>query len=206
MIDAFKHDVDIHTKTASDVNGVPLDEVTPTMRREAKAVNFGIVYGISDFGLSNNLGITRKRAKEFIEKYLESFPGVQEYMDDIVKDAKQKGYVATLLNRRRYIPEITSRNFNLRSFAERTAMNTPIQGSAADIIKIAMIIMADRLDEEGLQARLLLKVHDELIFEAPKEEIEKLEKLVPEVMEHAIELAVPLKVDYSYGPTWYDAK
>ncbi|EEM45732.1 DNA polymerase I [Bacillus thuringiensis serovar pakistani str. T13001] len=206
LVEAFQHDMDIHTKTAMDVFGVEKDEVTSNMRRQAKAVNFGIVYGISDYGLSQNLGITRKAAAEFIEKYLESFPGVQEYMEDIVKDAKQKGYVATLLNRRRYIPEITSRNFNLRSFAERTAMNTPIQGTAADIIKKAMIIMADRLEEEGLQARLLLQVHDELIFEAPKEEIEKLEKLVPEVMEHAIELAVPLKVDYSYGPTWYDAK
>lgn len=127
-------------------------------------------------------------------------------MDDIVQEAKQQGYVSTLLKRRRYIPEITSRNFNLRGFAERTAMNTPIQGSAADIIKKAMIIMDDRLREEGLQARLLLQVHDELIFEVPKEEIEKLEKLVPEVMEHAVELSVPLKVDYSSGPTWYDAK
>ena len=127
-------------------------------------------------------------------------------MDEIVKDAKQKGYVATLLHRRRYIPEITSRNFNLRSFAERTAMNTPIQGSAADIIKKAMIDMADRLKEEGLKASLYLQVHDELIFEAPPEEIEKLKKIVPEVMENAIELKVPLKVDYSYGPTWYDAK
>lgn len=206
LIEAFRNDMDIHTKTAMDVFGVSKEEVTSNMRRQAKAVNFGIVYGISDYGLSQNLGITRKAAAEFIEKYLESFPGVKEYMDDIVKEGKQQGYVATLLKRRRYIPEITSRNFNLRSFAERTAMNTPIQGSAADIIKQAMIIMADRLEEEGLQARLLLQVHDELIFEAPKDEVEKLEKLVPEVMEHAIELSVPLKVDYSYGPTWYDAK
>ncbi|WIY60570.1 DNA polymerase I [Bacillus arachidis] len=206
LVEAFQHDMDIHTKTAMDVFGVGKDEVTSNMRRQAKAVNFGIVYGISDYGLSQNLGITRKAAGEFIEKYFASFPGVKEYMDEIVQEAKQKGYVSTLLNRRRYIPEITSRNFNLRGFAERTAMNTPIQGSAADIIKKAMIIMADRLEEEGLQARLLLQVHDELIFEVPKEEVEKLEKLVPEVMEHAIELAVPLKVDYSYGPTWYDAK
>ncbi|PEB51342.1 DNA polymerase I [Bacillus pseudomycoides] len=206
LVEAFQHDMDIHTKTAMDVFGVGKNEVTSNMRRQAKAVNFGIVYGISDYGLSQNLGITRKAAGEFIEKYFASFPGVKEYMDEIVQEAKQKGYVSTLLNRRRYIPEITSRNFNLRSFAERTAMNTPIQGSAADIIKKAMIIMADRLEEEGLQARLLLQVHDELIFEVPKEEVEKLEKLVPEVMEHAIELVVPLKVDYSYGPTWYDAK
>ncbi|MDM5190267.1 DNA polymerase I [Bacillus sp. DX4.1] len=206
LIEAFQRDMDIHTKTAMDVFGVTKEEVTANMRRQAKAVNFGIVYGISDYGLSQNLGITRKAAGEFIEKYLESFPGVKEYMDDIVQEAKQQGYVSTLLKRRRYIPEITSRNFNLRGFAERTAMNTPIQGSAADIIKKAMIIMDDRLREEGLQARLLLQVHDELIFEVPKEEIEKLEKLVPEVMEHAVELSVPLKVDYSSGPTWYDAK
>ncbi|MDM5156760.1 DNA polymerase I [Bacillus sp. DX1.1] len=206
LIEAFQRDMDIHTKTAMDVFGVTKEEVTANMRRQAKAVNFGIVYGISDYGLSQNLGITRKAAGEFIEKYLESFPGVKEYMDDIVQEAKQQGYVSTLLKRRRYIPEITSRNFNLRGFAERTAMNTPIQGSAADIIKKAMIIMDDRLREEGLQARLLLQVHDELIFEVPKEEIEQLEKLVPEVMEHAVELSVPLKVDYSSGPTWYDAK
>jgi DNA polymerase I len=206
LVEAFRNDMDIHTKTAMDVFGVAKDEVTSNMRRHAKAVNFGIVYGISDYGLSQSLDITRKEAGEFIKKYLESFPGVKEYMDDIVQDAKQKGYVTTLLNRRRYLPEITSRNFNLRSFAERTAMNTPIQGSAADIIKKAMIDMAARLKEENLQSRLLLQVHDELIFEAPEEEIEVLKKIVPEVMENAMELEVPLKVDYSYGQTWYDAK
>jgi DNA polymerase I len=206
LIEAFRNDMDIHTKTAMDVFGTAKDEVTSNMRRHAKAVNFGIVYGISDYGLSQSLDITRKEAGEFIKKYLESFPGVKEYMDDIVQEAKQKGFVTTLLNRRRYLPEITSRNFNLRSFAERTAMNTPIQGSAADIIKKAMIDMALRLKEENLQSRLLLQVHDELIFEAPEEEIETLKKIVPEVMENAMELEVPLKVDYSYGPTWYDAK
>lgn len=206
LIEAFQNDMDIHTKTAMEVFKVGKDEVTSNMRRHAKAVNFGIVYGISDYGLSQSLSISRKEAGEFIERYLESYPGVQEYMDEIVKDAKQKGFVQTLLHRRRYIPEITSRNFNLRSFAERTAMNTPIQGSAADIIKKAMIDMADRLKEEGLKSRLLLQVHDELIFEAPKDEIEKLKKVVPDVMENAIELKVPLKVDYAFGPTWYDAK
>ncbi|MEL3972622.1 DNA polymerase I [Rossellomorea oryzaecorticis] len=206
LIEAFRNDMDIHTKTAMDVFGKAKDEVTSNMRRHAKAVNFGIVYGISDYGLSQSLDITRKEAGEFIKKYLESFPGVKEYMDDIVQEAKQKGFVTTLLNRRRYLPEITSRNFNLRSFAERTAMNTPIQGSAADIIKKAMIDMALRLKEENLQSRLLLQVHDELIFECPEEEIETLKKIVPEVMENAMELEVPLKVDYSYGPTWYDAK
>ena len=206
LIEAFRADMDIHTKTASDVFGVSPEEVTSHMRRQAKAVNFGIVYGISDYGLSQNLGITRKEAGEFINRYLESFPGVQEFMTDIVREAKEKGYVSTLLHRRRYLPEITSRNFNLRSFAERTAMNTPIQGSAADIIKLAMIQMSERLKKEKLQAKLLLQVHDELIFEAPEEEIEMLKKIVPEVMEQAIQLDVPLKVDYAFGPTWYDAK
>lgn len=206
LIEAFKEGMDIHTKTAMEVFHVSKDEVTANMRRHAKAVNFGIVYGISDYGLSQSLNITRKEAGTFIDKYLQSYPGVKDYMEDIVKDAKQKGYVSTLLHRRRYLPEITSRNFNLRSFAERTAMNTPIQGSAADIIKKAMIDMVDRLDKEGLKTRLLLQVHDELIFEAPKNEIEKLKEIVPEVMENAIELKVPLKVDYAYGPTWFDAK
>lgn len=206
LIEAFQADMDIHTKTAMDVFGVRAEEVTSNMRRQAKAVNFGIVYGISDYGLSQSLGITRKEAANFIERYLESFPGVQDFMSDIVRDAKEKGYVSTLLHRRRYLPEITSRNFNLRSFAERTAMNTPIQGSAADIIKLAMINMSERLKKEKLQTRLLLQVHDELIFEAPEEEIEILKVIVPEEMEHAIALDVPLKVDYSYGPTWYHAK
>ncbi|MCF6408740.1 DNA polymerase I [Pseudalkalibacillus salsuginis] len=206
LIDAFNNEMDIHTKTAMDVFHVEKDEVTSDMRRQAKAVNFGIVYGISDYGLSQSLGITRKEAGQFIERYLKSFPGVKQYMDDIVQQAKQEGYVTTMLNRRRYLPEITSRNFNLRSFAERTAMNTPIQGSAADIIKKAMVEMAKRLEKEKLKTRMLLQVHDELIFEAPKDELEKLEKIVPDVMEHAVQLDVPLKVDYSYGDTWYDAK
>ncbi|MED1203221.1 DNA polymerase I [Heyndrickxia acidicola] len=206
LIEAFNADMDIHTKTAMDVFHVSESEVTSNMRRQAKAVNFGIVYGISDFGLSQNLGITRKEAAKFIDRYFQSYPQVKEYMEEIVREAKQKGFVSTLLNRRRYIPEITSRNFNIRSFAERTAMNTPIQGSAADIIKKAMIEMADKLQAEKLKTKLLLQVHDELIFEAPKEEIELLKEFVPEVMENALELKVPLKVDFSYGPTWFDAK
>ncbi|WPK10653.1 DNA polymerase I [Lysinibacillus louembei] len=207
LVEAFKEGMDIHTRTAMDVFGVTNpDEVTANMRRTAKAVNFGIIYGISDYGLSQNLDITRKKAAQFIENYLQSFPGVKGYMESIVADAKREGFVTTILNRRRYLPEINSSNFNLRSFAERTAMNTPIQGSAADIIKKAMINMDARLKKEGLQAKLLLQVHDELIFEAPVEEIEILERIVPEVMESAIELAVPLKVDYSHGYSWYDAK
>ncbi|WP_458412253.1 DNA polymerase I [Schinkia sp. CFF1] len=206
LMDAFKHGKDIHTKTAMDVFHVTEEEVTSNMRRQAKAVNFGIIYGISDFGLSQNLGITRKEAGKFIDQYLKSFPGVKKYMDDIILTARANGYVTTLLNRRRYLPDITSRNFNIRSFAERTAMNTPIQGSAADIIKKAMIDMAERLKQEQLQTRLLLQVHDELIFEAPESEIEKLKEIVPDVMEHAVKLDVPLKVDYCFGPTWFDAK
>lgn len=206
LIQAFKDDLDIHTKTAMEVFHVDKDEVTSNMRRQAKAVNFGIVYGISDYGLSQSLGITRKEAGQFIDRYLATYPGVKDYMEDIIHSAKQKGYVTTVMQRRRYLPEITSRNFNIRSFAERTAMNTPIQGSAADIIKKAMIDMADALKDLGLKTRLLLQVHDELIFEAPEEEIETLKKLVPDVMENALELTVPLKVDYAYGPTWFDAK
>ncbi len=206
LIDAFQKDMDIHTRTAMDVFHVDKDEVTSDMRRQAKAVNFGIIYGISDYGLSQNLGITRKEAKRFIERYLESFPGVQEYMDNIVQTAKLQGYVTTIMNRRRYLPDITSRNFNRRSFAERTALNTPIQGSAADIIKQAMIDLDRKLKEEKLEARMLLQVHDELILEAPKNELERLIEIVPAVMEDTIELAVPLKVDYAYGESWFDAE
>ncbi|WP_010630412.1 DNA polymerase I [Sporolactobacillus vineae] len=203
---AFIDGMDIHTRTAMDVFGVPKEDVTPLMRRHAKAVNFGIIYGISDYGLSQNIGITRKQAGQFIETYLKSYPGVRNYMAEIVAKAHQEGYVTTLLNRRRYLPDINSRNFNRRSFAERTAMNTPIQGSAADVIKLAMIQMQDRLEQERLKARMLLQVHDELIFEVPADELETMKKIVPDVMEHAIQLKVPLKVECAYGPTWYDAK
>ncbi|MUK86884.1 DNA polymerase I [Ornithinibacillus sp. L9] len=206
LISAFKNDLDIHTQTAMDVFHVEKDEVTSNMRRQAKAVNFGIVYGISDYGLSQNLGITRKEAKRFIDRYFESYPGVKQYMEDIVQEAKHKGYVTTLMKRRRYLPEITSRNFNLRSFAERTAMNTPIQGSAADIIKKAMIDLHEKLLDEKLQARILLQVHDELIIEAPKEDVDSLKEIVPAMMENTVELNVPLKVDYAYGSSWFDAK
>lgn len=206
LIEAFQNGEDIHTKTAMNVFSVSKEDVTSEMRRHAKAVNFGIVYGISDYGLSQSLSITRKEASEFIERYLESFPGVKQYMEDVVSKAKEDGYVSTLMNRRRYLPEINARNFNQRSFAERTAMNTPIQGTAADIIKKAMVEMDKRLKDEKLETRMLLQVHDELIFEAPEEEIETLKRIVPDVMETAIELVVPLKVDYEYGSTWYDAK
>ncbi|RIX46510.1 DNA polymerase I [Paenibacillus nanensis] len=204
--EAFIHDMDIHTKTASDVFGVSADQVDANMRRSAKAVNFGIVYGISDFGLSQNLGITRKEAGQFIEQYFNVFKGVRKYMDDIVAQAKQDGYVTTLLDRRRYLPEIKSSNFNLRSFAERTAMNTPIQGTAADIIKLAMVQMDEALRERGMKSRMLLQVHDELVFEVPPEELETMKTLLPEVMSGALKLDVPLKADVSYGDNWYEAK
>lgn len=207
MQEAFKTGADIHASTAMKIfNLNSPDEVTPNMRRQAKAVNFGIVYGISDFGLAQNIGITRKAAKKFIETYFESFPGVHKYMTGIVELAKKQGYVETLFHRRRYLPEINSKNYNLRSFAERTAMNSPIQGSAADIIKIAMIRMQKMLREKGLKAKMLLQVHDELIFEAPKEEIPVLKELVSKVMDSAVDLAVPLKVESASGDTWFDAK
>ncbi|EOL43378.1 DNA polymerase I [Enterococcus caccae] len=205
--EAFIEGQDIHSSTAMRVFGIEKPEdVTPNMRRQAKAVNFGIVYGISDYGLSQNLGITRKQAQEYIDTYFEKYPGVKKYMENIVRDAKDKGFVETLYNRRRYLPDINSRNFNLRSFAERTAINTPIQGSAADILKIAMINMDQRLKEEKMQATMLLQVHDELVFEAPEAELDKLNELVKEVMENAVSLHVPLLTDSSWGKTWYEAK
>ncbi|MBO1004506.1 DNA polymerase I [Pseudogracilibacillus auburnensis] len=205
LMEAFQENKDIHTQTAMDVFHVEESEVNSNMRRQAKAVNFGIVYGISDYGLSQSLQITRKEAKQFIDKYFAIYPDVKQYMEDIVQEAKHNGYVSTIMKRRRYLPEITSSNFNQRSFAERTAMNTPIQGSAADIIKKAMIDLDQRLKEEKLQARMLMQVHDELILEAPKEEMDVLAKIVPEVMEKTVQLNVPLMVDYSYGKSWFDA-
>lgn len=204
LIDAFKRGADIHTETAMNVFGVTREEVDSQMRRTAKAVNFGIIYGISDYGLSQNLNITRKEAQHFIDTYLNTYSGVRQYMKQSVSDAKEKGYAQTLLNRRRFLPDLNSSSFNIRSFAERTAMNTPIQGSAADIIKKAMIDMQDRLIEEGLSARMLLQVHDELIFEAPMDEIERLQQLVPEVMEQTVQLLVPLKADVAIGHSWYE--
>jgi DNA polymerase-1 len=206
LMEAFRKDMDIHTKTAMDVFGVPQEAVTAEMRRQAKAVNFGIIYGISDYGLSQNLNIPRKEAGAFIERYFETFPGVKAYMERAVQEAREKGYVTTILNRRRYLPEINSRNYNLRSFAERTAMNTPIQGSAADIIKLAMIRLEKEMRRRKMASQMLLQVHDELICEVHPDEREELFSLVKEVMEQAVPLAVPLKVEVSDGPTWYDAK
>ncbi|WP_099975000.1 DNA polymerase I [Lactobacillus terrae] len=207
MQEAFNEDYDIHAHTAMRIFGLNDDsEVTSDMRRQAKATNFGIVYGISDYGLSQNIGISRNKAAEFIDNYFEQYPGVKKYMDDIVKFAEENGYVETIMHRRRYLPDIHSKNFNIRNFARRTAMNTPIQGSAADIIKVAMINMQKMIKDEGLQANLLLQVHDEMIFEAPKSEIEILEKLVPKVMDSAVKLDVPLKVGTAHGNNWYESK
>ena len=204
--EAFRNNLDIHTKTAMDVFGVSADQVDANMRRQAKAVNFGIIYGISDYGLAQNLNISRKEAADFIERYFSVFSGVRRYMDAIVEQARRDGYVTTLLERRRYLPDIRSSNYNLRSFAERTAMNTPIQGSAADIIKLAMVRMDEALRRKGLRSRMLLQVHDELVFEVPEEEVETMRRLVPEIMETALPLDVPLKVDVSLGRNWYEAK
>lgn len=206
MMEAFTHGIDIHTKTAMEVFNVEKDAVDSNMRRQAKAVNFGIVYGISDYGLSQSLGITRKAAQQFIDDYLDSFPNVKQYMDDIIQKAKQDGYVTTIMHRRRYIPDITSKNFNLRGFAERTAMNTPIQGSAADIIKLAMVQFDTALKETNFKAKMLLQVHDELIFEVPKDEIDAFSLFVKDIMENALELKVPLEVEYDSGESWYEAK
>ncbi|SIS49683.1 DNA polymerase I [Salimicrobium salexigens] len=206
LIQSFKEGEDVHTKTASEVFGVAPEEVDSDMRRKAKAVNFGIVYGISDYGLSQSLGVSRKDAQIYIDAYFKSYPKVKEYMQDTVQQAKEEGYVETLMNRRRYLPDMNSRNFNRRNAAERTAMNTPIQGTAADIIKKAMIDMAARLKEEKLEATMLMQVHDELILEVPEQEVEKVTEAVREVMEETVELTVPLEVDHSYGKTWFDAK
>ncbi|GMA54635.1 hypothetical protein GCM10025857_59920 [Alicyclobacillus contaminans] len=205
--EAFNENQDIHASTAMRVFDIDKPEdVTPNIRRQAKAVNFGIVYGISDYGLSQNLGISRKEAKNYIDTYFERYPGVKQYMNDSVAQAKEKGYAETLYNRRRYLENINSSNFNLRSFAERTAINSPIQGSAADILKIAMIELDKQLKEKKLEASMLLQVHDELVFEVPQSELETLDKLVKEIMEKAVQLDVPLITESSWGKTWYDAK
>ena len=205
MIHAFNSREDIHAMTASQVFDVPLEDVTKQMRSEAKAVNFGIVYGISDFGLATNIGTSRKKAKEYIEKYFAKYPGIKAYMDRTVKECKEKGYVETLWGRRRYVPEIKSNNFNVRQFGERVAMNAPIQGTAADIIKIAMINIEKELEDKKLESKLLLQVHDELVIETKLEEIETVRELLVRNMENVIKMDVPLKVEAGEGKTWFDA-
>ena len=206
MIEAFREGQDIHARTAAEVYGVPLEQVTHEMRSASKAVNFGIVYGISDFTLAKNISVSRKEAREFIERYFERYPGVKRYMDAAVAEGREKGYVTTLMGRRRYLPELASANFNLRSFGERCAMNSPIQGTAADIIKLAMIRVADALRKGGYKARLILQVHDELIVEAPEDEQERVRALLKDCMEGVAALAVPLKTDISVGRDWRECK
>ncbi len=207
LIEAFQQGADIHTSTAMRVFGIEkAEDVTPNDRRNAKAVNFGVVYGISDFGLSNNLGISRKEAKNYIDTYFERFPGIKKYMETIVREARDKGYVETLYKRRRELPDINSRNFNVRNFAERTAINSPIQGSAADILKVAMINLDKALTDAGLSTRMLLQVHDEIVLEVPMAELETVKAMVKETMESAIQLSVPLIADENEGETWYEAK
>lgn len=206
MLEAFASGEDIHTTTAAKVFGLPQDMVTPLLRSRAKAVNFGIVYGISAFSLSKDIGVSVKEADRYIKDYLSLYSGIDRYMKDIVEQAKQDGYVTTLFGRRRYLPELSSSNKNLRSFGERVARNMPIQGTAADIIKIAMIRVYRRLQKENLQARLILQVHDELIVEAPEQEAAQVAALLSEEMEHAVQLSLPLTADAAMGKTWYDAK
>ncbi len=206
LIGSFLADEDIHRRTAAAVFGVDFDRVTPEMRSRAKAVNFGIVYGISDYGLARNIGVSQAEAKDFIDRYFEKYSGVRNYMDSIVAQAKMDGYVTTLMNRRRYLPELSSPSFQVRKFAERVAMNTPIQGSAADIIKRAMVGVHRRLRDGGCRARLLLQVHDELVLEAPREELEEIAAIVNEEMSGAMELSIPLKVDIAWGESWMKAK
>ncbi len=206
LIDAFVNHSDIHTKTASEVFRVPIDEVTPLQRSNAKAVNFGIVYGIGDFSLAKDLKISRKEAKNYIDTYFERYPGVKKYLDDAIEQAKEKLYVTTVMNRRRFIPEIKASNKMVRSFGERLAMNTPIQGSAADIIKLAMVNVYDELRKRNLNSKLILQVHDELILNVDKEELEEVKAIVKKEMEEVLDLRVPLEVDINIGRNWYEAK
>ena len=206
MIDAFKNGIDIHKVTASQVFNVPLDEVTSTMRSHAKAVNFGIVYGISEFGLAKNINVSRKEAKQYIESYLNKYSGINSFMENIVKEASEKGYVTTLFGRRRYIPELKQKNKNIVQFGKRVAMNTPIQGTAADIIKLAMNDIYNKLKNKNLKSKLIMQVHDELLIEAVPEEVEEVKKIMVTSMENIIKLNIPLDVDLNVGKTWYEAK
>ncbi|MCR5609823.1 MAG: DNA polymerase I [Lachnospiraceae bacterium] len=206
LIEAYKKDVDIHRMTASEVFHIPLDEVTDLQRRNAKAVNFGIVYGISSFGLGQDLNISRKEAEGYIEKYFATYPKVKEFLDGLVDFAKTNGYITTMFNRKRPVPEINASNFMQRSFGERIAMNSPIQGTAADIIKIAMINVNKKLMEAGLKSRLILQIHDELLIEAAKDEVDTVKKILHDEMFNAVTLTVPLEVSVEFGNTWYDVK
>ena len=206
LIEAYREAKDIHRITASQVFHTPFDEVTDLQRRNAKAVNFGIVYGISSFGLSQDLSITRKEAAEYIDRYFETYPGIKKFLDDAVAHAKEQGYVVTLFGRRRPVPELSSSNFMQRQFGERVAMNSPIQGTAADIMKIAMIAVDKELRMRNMKSRLVLQVHDELLIETWKEEEEEVREILKEGMMHAADLSVPLEIDMHSGKNWYEAK
>ena len=205
MIEAFENGTDIHTLTASQVFGLPVEMVTSQMRSRAKAVNFGIVYGIGEFSLAKDLGITRKEAKEYIDGYLRTYSGVAAYMEATVVAAKHCGYVETLFGRRRYVPEINSKNKVTEAFGKRVSMNTPIQGTAADIIKIAMVRVSDRLKKEDLKSRLILQVHDELIIEAPEDEVSQVKEILKTEMESAAKLSVNLIAEVGVGKDWFEA-
>lgn len=206
MVDAFRRGQDIHTRTAAEVEGVKMEEVTPAMRSSAKAVNFGLVYGISEFGLARNIGISRKEAADFIARYFARYPGVKKFMEDAVKRGYEDGYAKTMLGRRRQLPELKAGSANTRNFGERAAMNTPVQGTAADIIKLAMVRVHQALKREGLKARLILQVHDELLIEAPREEAARVEAILKECMEQVLELSVPLLAEVKTGESWYETK
>lgn len=206
LIEAFNNDMDIHTKTAMDIYHIPKEQVTKNERRNAKAVNFGILYGISSFGLSEDLGINVKEAKNFIDNYLETFPGIKDYMNNLIAKAHENGYVKTMFGRKRVIDEIKSANYMVKTSGERMALNTPIQGTSADILKIAMIEIHKELEKRNLKTKMIIQVHDELLFDCPKEEQEEVEKLIKDKMENAYKLLVPLKVDIESGANWYEAK
>jgi DNA polymerase-1 len=206
MVEAFNEDMDIHTITASKIFGVDVENVSKQLRSRAKAVNFGIVYGISAYGLAEDLGITNSLASQFISAYYDAYPEIKEYMDKVIEECKENGYVKTLYNRVRYIPEINSKIYMQREFAKRMAMNAPIQGSAADIIKIAMINVDKALEDNGLKSRILVQVHDELVLEVTKGEEEIVQKIVRKSMEEACKLKVPLEVSDSFGDNWCEVK
>ena len=206
LCEAYRNGEDVHAATASHIFGVPLKEVTPSLRRRAKTINFGIVYGMSRFGLAKDIGCSPTEAQEYLDKYFSTHREVKDFMDETVRRAKEEGYITTILGRRRFIPELQSSNYNLRSFGERAAMNMPLQGSAADIIKIAMIRVADRLKTEKLSAKMVLQVHDELLLDSPESELDRAAKILKEEMESALKLNVPLIAEVSVGRSWYDAK
>ena len=206
MIKAFREGQDIHKQAASKVFKTPMNEVTKEQRSDAKAVNFGIVYGISDFGLGEQLGIGRKKAKQYITEYLEQYAGIKKFMEEITQSATEKGYVETLFHRRRYIPELKSNNYMVRQFGSRVAMNTPIQGTAADIMKIAMIKVLQEIKRRKLKSKIVLQVHDEMMIEAPEEEKEQIKEIMKQSMETAIQLKVPLIADIAEARNWYDCK